>query len=144
VTASEETSLQDLVATMEAHHVKRVPVTRGDQPVGIVTRANLLRAVAGMAREVTGPTATDEDIRARLVETLMAADWRPAGLQVTVRDGVAELYGIIIDERARQAAIVAAETTAGVKAVRDHLLLIDNWSGFYAEPLADDEPAREN
>jgi CBS domain-containing protein len=142
VTASEETSLQDLVATMEAHHVKRVPVTRGDQLVGIVTRANLLRAVAGMAREVTGPTATDEDIRARLVETLMAADWRPAGLQVTVRDGVAELHGIIIDERARQAVIVAAENTAGVKAVRDHLLLIDNWSGFYAEPLTDDEPAR--
>lgn len=141
VTVSEETSLQDLVAAMETHRVKRLLVTRAGRLVGIVTRANLLRAVSGLAREVAGPTATDEDIRARLAETLMAADWRPAGLQVTVRDGVADLHGIIIDERARQAAIVAAENTAGVKAVHDHLLLIDNWSGFYAEPLAADEPA---
>jgi len=136
VTVSEDTSLQDLVATMEAHHVKRLPVTRAGDLIGIVTRANLLRAVSDLAREVTGPAADDEDIRARLTATLLAADWRPVGLQVTVRDGVADLHGIIIDERVRQAAIVAAETTRGVKAVRDHLLLIDNWSGFYAEPLA--------
>jgi hypothetical protein len=62
---------------------------------------------------------------------LMQADWQPDGLQVAVRDGVAHLHGIIVDERARQAAIVAAETTPGVTAVRDHLVLIRNWSGFY-------------
>ncbi|MBN8976762.1 MAG: CBS domain-containing protein [Rhizobiales bacterium] len=143
VTVSEETSLQDLVAAMEAHHVKRLPVMREGRLVGIVTRANLLRAISTLARDVTGPTASDEDIRARLMVKLMEADWRPAGLQVTVRDGVAHLHGIIMDERARQAAIVAAETTPGVTAVRDHLVLIRNWSGFYTLS-PEDKAARDN
>lgn len=143
VTVSESTSLQDLVAAMEAHHVKRLPVMRDGRLVGIVTRANLLRAISTLARDVSGPTASDEDIRARLMVKLMEADWRPAGLQVTVRDGVAHLHGIIIDERARQAAIVAAETTPGVTAVRDHLILIRNWSGFYTLS-PEDKAARDN
>lgn len=143
VTVSESTSLQDLVSTMEAHHVKRLPVMRDGLLVGIVTRANLLRAISTMARDVSGPTASDEDIRARLMVKLMEADWRPAGLQITVRDGVAHLHGIIIDERARQAAIVAAETTPGVTAVRDHLILIRNWSGFYTLS-PEDKAARDS
>lgn len=143
VTVSEDTSLQDLVAAMEAHHVKRLPVMRDGRLVGIVTRANLLRAISTLARDVSGPTASDEDVRARLMVKLMEADWRPAGLQVTVRDGVAHLHGIIIDERARQAAIVAAETTPGVTAVRDHLILIRNWSGFYTLS-PEDKAARDS
>jgi len=142
VTVTEDTSLQDLVAAMEAHHVKRLLVTRDGRLCGIVTRANLLRAVSDLARDITGPTAGDEEVRARLMKTLSEADWRPAGLQVTVRDGVAHLHGIIIDERARRAAIIAAENTPGVKAVHDHLLLIDNWSGFYVES-PEDEKARQ-
>jgi len=131
LTVSESTPLQDLVVTMETRHVKRLPVMRDGRLVGIVTRANLLRAISTLARDVTGPTASDEDVRARLMVKLLEADWRPNGLQVTVRDGVAHLHGIIVDERARQAAIVAAETTPGVTAVRDHLVLIHNWSGVY-------------
>jgi len=143
VTVSESTPLQDLVTTMETRHVKRLPVMRDGQLVGIVTRANLLRAISTLARDVTGPTASDEDIRARLMVKLMEADWRPAGVQVTGRDGVAHLHGIIIDERARQAATVAAETTPGVTAVRDHLVLIRNWSGFYTLS-PEDKAARDN
>lgn len=137
VTVGEDATVQDLVAAMESNHVKRLPVTRDGRLVGIVTRANLLRAVADVAREITGPTSADDDIRARLVTTLTEADWRPAGLQVTVRDGIVHLHGIIIDERTRQAVIVAAENTPGVKKVHDHLMLIDNWSGFYVESPED-------
>jgi len=141
-TVSEDTPLQDLVATMETHHVKRLPVMRDGQLIGIVTRANLLRAISTLARDVTGPAASDEDIRARLIVKLMEADWRPNGLQVAVRDGVAHLHGIIIDERARQATIVAAETTPGVTAVRDHLVLIHNWPNVYTLS-PEDQAARD-
>lgn len=141
-TVSEDTPLQDLVTIMEANHVKRLPVTRDGQLVGIVTRANLLRAISTMARDVTGPVASDEDIRARLMVKLMEADWRPDGLQVVVRDGVAHLHGIIVDERARQAVIVAAETTPGVTAVHDHLALLRNWSGTF-KLSSEDQAARD-
>lgn len=137
VTVTEDTTLEDLVQTMEGHSVKRLPVMRGDQLVGIVTRANLLRAVAGLAREVPDPTADDDHIRERVTRALMATGWRPVGLQVTVRDGVVHLHGIIVDERSRQASIVAAENVSGVKEVHDHLCLVDTWSGYYVESPED-------
>jgi signal-transduction protein with cAMP-binding, CBS, and nucleotidyltransferase domain len=42
---------------METNHIKRLPVMRGDQVVGIVSRANLLQAVASLARQIPDPTA---------------------------------------------------------------------------------------
>ena len=82
VTADEETPLDDLVALMEKNGIKRLPILRDGKLVGIVTRANLLRAVASMAREIPDPTADDEHIRERIIRTLEATDWRPVGLQV--------------------------------------------------------------
>ena len=55
-------------------------------------------------------------------------------LDIFVRDGVVDLWGAITDERARRALIVAAENTAGVKAVKDHLAWIDPMSGFTVLP----------
>jgi CBS domain-containing protein len=137
VTVHEETRLEELVALMEKRGVKRLPVLRNGQLVGIVTRANLLRAVAGLAKEIPDPTADDDHIRARLQRTLDTADWRPIGLQVAVRDGVVHLHGLIGDDRARRAAVVACENTEGVKEVHDHLCLVDTWSGFYVESPED-------
>ena len=138
VVAGEDTSLDELVHLIETNGIKRLPVLRDDRLVGIVTRANLLQAVAGMAREIPDPTADDEHIRDRIIRTLEATDWRPTGLQVAVRNGVVHLHGLIInDDSARRAAIVAAENTAGVKEVHDHLCLVDTWSGFYMESPED-------
>ncbi len=131
LTVTEETTLEDLVRLMEQNHIKRLPVMRDETLVGIVTRANLLRTVASMARQVPDPTADDEHIRERVTRALMATGWRPIGLQIVVHDGAVHLYGIIVDERSRQAAIVAAENTAGVVKVHDHLALVDTWSGYY-------------
>src|SRR6185437_11553161 len=106
-TVSEDTLLEDIVTTMERNSIKRLPVMRGDQIVGIVTRANLLQAVAGLAREVPDPTADDDHIRDRIVTSIEKSDWCPFGLRVIVRGGIVHLSGIITDERARQAAVVA-------------------------------------
>ncbi len=137
VTVTEDTQLEELVASMEKHDIKRLPVMRNDQLVGIVTRANLLQAVASLARDVPDPTADDDHIRERITDAIMSTDWRPIGLQVTVRNGVVHLHGIIINESARQATIVAAENVAGVKKVHDHLCFVDTYSGFYVESPED-------
>jgi CBS-domain-containing membrane protein len=137
VTVDEATPLEELVRLMEKGGIKRLPVLRDKILVGIVTRANLLQAVASMARDVPDPTADDDHIRDRIVRTLEAADWRPIGFQVTVRNGVVHLHGLIVDHRSRQAAIVAAENTEGVREVHDHLCLVDTWSGFYLESPED-------
>ncbi len=45
---AEDMPLADVVDLMESKNVKRLPVIRGDKLVGIVTRANLLQAVASL------------------------------------------------------------------------------------------------
>jgi CBS-domain-containing membrane protein len=137
ITVAEETPLDELVRLMEKNDIKRLPVMRGKTPVGIVTRSNLLQAVASMAREIPDPTADDDHIRGRIIREVNIADWRPIGFEVTVRGGVVHLHGLITTDRARQAAIVAAENTAGVREVHDHLCFVDSYSGFYVESPED-------
>ena len=137
ITVGEETPLEDLVRLMEKNDIKRLPVMSGRTLKGIVTRSNLLQAVASMAHEIPDPTADDDHIRDRITRAVNAADWRPIGFEVTVRNGIAHLHGIITTDEARQATIVAAENTAGVKKVHDHLCFVDTWSGFYVESPED-------
>jgi CBS-domain-containing membrane protein len=137
ITVEEETSLEDIVALMEKKSVKRLPVVSGRRLVGIITRANLMQAVASLAGDVPDPTSDDDHMRDRIIRTIETQDWRPIGLQVIVRNGFAHLHGLIVDDRAREASLVAARNIAGVKKVHDHLCYVDTWSGFYLESPED-------
>jgi CBS domain-containing protein len=142
LTINEGTPLETIVALMEKNNVKRLPVLRDDKLVGIVSRANLLQAVASLARDVPAPTADDDQIRNAVIETLDKADWCPFGLSVVVRDGIVHLTGVITEERARKAAIVSAENVTGVKKVHDHLCWVDSMSGMYLNSQEDEELAK--
>ena len=52
VTVTEGTTLAEIADLMERRHIKRLPVLRGDKIVGMISRANLLQAVASLARRV--------------------------------------------------------------------------------------------
>jgi CBS-domain-containing membrane protein len=126
VTVTEETPLEEVVRSMERRRIKRLPVMRRNEVVGIVTRANLVHALAGLAREAKPTAASDQAIRDRIVAELAGQSWAPAALiNVTVKDGVVDLWGTITDERERAAIKVAAENAPGVKAVNDHLAWVD-------------------
>jgi CBS domain-containing protein len=142
LTIDEETDLEKIVELMEKNDVKRLPVMRGDKLVGIVSRSNLLQAVASLAREIPDPTADDDHIRNRIIDTLEKNNWCPFGLSVTVRDGIVHLSGVITEERSRQAAIVGAENVAGVKTVHDHLCWVDTMSGMYLNSPEDENLAK--
>jgi len=139
VTVSEETPLERIVALMEKNSIKRVPVMRDGKIVGMVSRSNLLQAVASLAHDVPDPTADDDHIRNRVIDLLAKQNWCPFGLSVVVRDGIVHLSGVITEERARQASVVAAENVTGVKKVHDHLCWVDTMSGMYlSSPEAED------
>ena len=142
ITITEDTPLDEIVTSMETNGVKRLPVMNGTKLVGIVSRANLLQAVAGLARDIPDPTADDDHIRSRIMAAVDKNDWSPFGLNVIVRDGIVHLSGVITEERSRQAAIVAAENVAGVKKVHDHLCWVDAMSGMYLESPEDTEMAK--
>jgi CBS domain-containing protein len=137
-TVTENATLEDIVELMQRNNVKRLPVMRGDQIVGIVTRTNLLRAVAGLARDVPDPTVDDDHIRNRIITSVERADWAPFGLGVIVLDGVVHLSGVITNEHSRQASIVAAENVSGVTKVHDHLCWVEPMSGMYLNSPEDD------
>jgi len=141
-TVTEGTSLAEIVKLMEKRNIKRLPVLRGDELVGIVTRSNLLQAVAGLAREISGPTPDDDHIRDRIIAAINQADWRPFGLGVTVRSGVVNLHGVIVDEASRKASVVAAENIEGVKEVHDHLCWVDTLSGMYVNSPEDEKRSK--
>ena len=137
ITVAEDATLEQIVTSMETNGVKRLPVMRGGKLVGIVSRANLLQAVASLAREIPDPTADDDHIRSRVIAAIEKNDWSPFGLNVIVRDGIVHLSGVITEERSRQAAIVAAQNVTGVQKVHDHLCWVDTMSGMYLESPED-------
>jgi CBS domain-containing protein len=142
LTVTEDATLEAIVTLMETNGVKRLPVMNGDKLVGIVSRANLLQAVASLAREIADPTADDDHIRSRVIAAIEKSGWSPFGLNVIVRDGIVHLSGAITEERSRQAAMVAAQNVAGVRKVHDHLCWIDTMSGMYLESPEDVEMAK--
>jgi CBS domain-containing protein len=134
-TVEEDTPLQTLVELMDRHRVKRLPVTHGGQLVGMITRTNLVRAVAHAIPDA--PTrSSDKTIRERLLEELKDKPWAPLAIDPVVTDGKVRLLGAITDERQREAMIVAAENIPGVKSVEDELVWIEPMSGMVIEPRA--------
>ena len=139
-TIGEDETLAAVVDTMEQHHVKRLPVTRGGRMVGIVSRANLMHALASLSRDVPAPPPGDDSaIRDKILAAIAKQDWAPR-VNVIVKNGVAELHGVITDDRERAGLIVAAENVPGVKHVRDHLVWVEPISGV-AFPSSEDEPS---
>jgi len=131
ISVAEDTPLEDIVKLMEKRQIKRLPVVRGQELVGIVSRANLLHALAGVVREVKPTVQSDEAIRTLLLAELAKQSWAPVALiDPIVRNGVVELWGSLTDERERPALVVAAENVPGVKAVHDHLVWVDSTSGM--------------
>ena len=141
-TVTEDATLEDIVELMERNNVKRLPVMRGDRLVGIVTRTNLLQAVAGLTRDVPDPTADDDHIRNHIIASVEKTDWAPFGLGVIVVNGVVHLNGVITNEQSREATIVAAENVSGVTKVHDHLCWVDAASGAYLNSPEDEKALR--
>jgi CBS domain-containing protein len=130
IAITEDTRLDDIVSLMEQGSVKRLPVVRQGRVVGIVSRANLLHALASVVGDLPASPTTDVTIREQIISEFSHKVWSPRDFNVVVRDGVVELWGTILDERERQAAKVAVENVAGVKTVRDHLVRAEPRGGM--------------
>lgn len=129
VTAKPDTPLQDIATLLEQNAVKRVPIVKDGKVVGIVSRANLLQALAA-TRPLKDADVSDSEIRESLMTRLKAAPWaHPALINVIVQDGTAELWGIVDSKAEKKAVCVAAEITPGVRGINDHLIIRPAESG---------------
>lgn len=122
VTAGEDTTLGDLVDLMEKHDIKRIPIVRGAIVVGVVSRADLLRAL--LSREPDRPVLqpTDRALRENVVDALENRRWTSRWpINVYANDGVVHLWGFVEGKEVRDAYRVAAESVPGVWRVKNHL-----------------------
>lgn len=123
ITVTEETNLDEIADLLETKRIKRVPVVRGGKIVGIVSRANLVRALATAKIEPAGgPDNDDYAIRRKLLAELQGQEWAKVwATDIIVRDNIVHLwYGDEVPEEERRALRVAAENTSGVRGIEEH------------------------
>ena len=123
VSVTELVSLGEIAALMETKRIKRVPVLHDGKLVGIVSRANLVRALAMTINErPSGTEADDRAIRDRLLAELKALKWAEVSpANITVKDGIVHLWSSYYSDQEKRALVVAAESIPGVRRVEDHM-----------------------
>lgn len=144
-TVTEDTPLKAIVETLIRARIKRVPVLRGYAVVGIVSRADVVRAL-GAALEADGTAGhrSDVEIRQDILAAFDQAVCIPkATIAVAVRHGTVELHGWIADERERGAVRAAVDGVPGVVALRDHLTWVEPITGTVL-PGPDDARAEDS
>jgi CBS domain-containing protein len=142
ITAAPDTPLNDIAALMEKNSIKRIPIVEDDRLIGIVTRANLVQAIAITPHNLDY-SLSDRTIREKLLSELNKQPWAEASRpNIIVHDGVVELWGTVSSDAEMQAIRVAAESSPGVCAVRNHLALRS--SASQDEPLKTTAPSRRS
>jgi CBS domain-containing protein len=123
VTVPADAAIAKVAELMESHHVKRLPVVERGRMVGIVSRANLVQALATVPPAAPDPARVeDAKIHDAICLEVKNIAWLPSPIMnnVTVHDAVVHLWGYVGSENERKALRIAAEQVPGVKQVRDH------------------------
>ena len=131
ITATPATPLRDIAKLLEKHHIKRVPIVADGWLVGIVSRANLIEALASERKPGQQGTTTDAAIRDRIMAQFKSQPWsKHSTLNATVQGGTVELWGTVGSEAEKEAARVAAELVSGVRAVENNVIVRPVVAGF--------------
>ena len=122
VAVNPTTDVSAVADLMEELKIKRVPVVDGGKLVGIVSRRNLLRAI-GRSKPAGRVRISDAELHRRLKDKLDAQPWAAMTfVNFVVNKGKVELFGVVRTGEQRDAAVVLAETTPGVRSVEDKLM----------------------
>jgi CBS domain-containing protein len=124
ITARPATPLRDIAALLEKNRIKRVPIVANRKVIGIVSRANLIQALASFRKESEQSTITDSMIRKRIMAHFKSEQWsKHSLLNATVQGGTVKLWGIVDSEAEKEAARLAAEQLAGVQAIENNVIV---------------------
>jgi CBS domain-containing protein len=115
ISVNEETPLSEIAALFERKRIKRVPVVKDGKLVGIVSRSNLIQALASVVGRIDQHDETDRRIRLELLSRLQEQSWTDFGSRnITVSSGVVHLWGLVGSEAERKALRALAEGVPGV------------------------------
>jgi CBS domain-containing protein len=123
ISVTEETPLSEIAALFERKRIKRVPVVKDGKLFGIVSRSNLIQALASVVGNIDQHDETDRRIRLDLLSRLREQSWTDFGSRnITVSDRVVHLWGLVGSEAERKALLALAEGVPGVSRVSDEMI----------------------
>jgi CBS-domain-containing membrane protein len=121
ITVDPDTPLREIANLFEQHGIKRVPVVKKERLVGIVSRANLVQALATHGLAFFDRVEADEALRDSIITKVHKLRSKGSTVDVIVVHGTVNLWGIVRTEKEKNAIRVAAEEVPGVRKVNDHL-----------------------
>ena len=125
ITAKPTTPLREIAVSLEKNRIKRVPIVAKGQVVGIVSRANIIQALARLPEGPERKTTSDSMIRKNVMKQIKSGKWSKGSLlNVTVQRGRVHLWGVVDSEAEKQAARVAAELVGGIKAIENNVIVL--------------------
>jgi CBS domain-containing protein len=123
ISVSEDTPLAEIAALLERKGIKRVPVVKDGKLVGIVSRSNLVQALASVVGRIDQHDETDRQIRLELLSRLQQQSWTDFGSRnITVSNRVVHLWGLVGSDAERKALLALAESVPGVSRVADEMI----------------------
>ena len=125
ITAKPTTLLRDVAGLLERNGIKRVPIVEKGKVVGIVSRANLIQALASRRDPNETNTMSDSMIRKKIIKQIQSEKWSKGSLlNATVQDGTVKLWGMVDSEPEKEAVQVAAELVQGVHAIENNVIVL--------------------
>jgi CBS domain-containing protein len=129
ISISPNAELAEAAELMTNKHLKCLPVLRDKLLIGVISRSDIIRALAGKHVDTAEPS--DAAIKNDILSTMAREHWAPkAGIRIKVKAGIVELEGAIFSDSDRRAVTVIAENALGVKRVHDHMMYVDAGSGM--------------
>ena len=130
VSVEEDTTVARIARLLEKHRIKRVPVPRSGQVVGIVSRANLLHALSALRdRVLPEPSEDDRLLRVKVEKALKDVPGATVNLiNYTVEDGTVSVWGVADSDFQENAIRVAVENLSGVRKVDVNMGRLPAWA----------------
>ena len=123
ISVSEDTPLSEIAAVLERNGIERVPVVKDGKLVGVVSRSNLIQALASVIGRIDQHNETDRQIRLDLLSRLREQSWTDFGSRnITVSNRVVHLWGLVGSAAERKALLALAESEPGVSRVSDEMM----------------------
>jgi CBS domain-containing protein len=123
VSASRETSLGEIASLLERNRIKRLPILQDGKLVGMVSRANLVQALAAAFPSSTDAAPADRAIRLDILDRLGDQSWTDFGSRnIIVKDGVVHLWGLVGSQQELDALTALVEEVPGVRKIVDETI----------------------
>lgn len=126
ISVHETATLREVARLIVLHRIKRVPVVRDQKLLGIVSRADLLKALISFGASAYGEGVPkgrmNHDLRAAVLAAVKGHSWSKAlWCDAVASAGIIHLWGIVPSDSVRQAYVTAAEKVEGVTSVSSHM-----------------------